>query len=142
MTIYPPDADPELIELLQSGSGGALGVKMGFEFLELGSELSIGRMPVEGNTQPYGLVHGGAHVVLAETLGSAAAMIHAGPGRTAVGIEVSASHSGSASSGWVTGTCEALSLGRTITIHQVTLRNDDGKRISTVRITNILRDRL
>ncbi|MBN9150356.1 MAG: PaaI family thioesterase [Micrococcales bacterium] len=119
---------------------GALGVKMGIEFIEASPNLAVARMPVEGNTQPYGILHGGAHLVLAESLGSTAAHLHAGAGRYAVGIEISASHSRSVTSGWVTGTCTAISLGRTITVHEIVMTDDDGNRLSTVRMTNILRD--
>lgn len=119
---------------------GALGQKMGIEVLELSPERSVARMPVDGNTQPYGILHGGAHLVLAESLGSMSAHVHAGPGRYAVGIEISASHSRSVSSGWVTGTCTAISLGRTLTVHEIVLTDDDGNRLSTVRMTNLLRD--
>lgn len=128
-----PEVDP-------SRPAGELGVKLGIEFLELSPERSVGRMPVAGNTQPYGILHGGAHLVLAESLGSASAHVHAGRGRIAVGIEISASHSKAASSGWVTGTCTAISLGRTLTVHEVVLTDDEGRRLSTVRITNLLRD--
>lgn len=127
------DVDP-------SKPAGELGVKLGIEFLELTPERAVGRMPVAGNTQPYGILHGGAHLVLAESLGSASAHVHAGPGRIAVGIEISASHSKAVSDGWVTGTCTALSLGRTLTVHEVVLTDDEGRRLSTVRITNLLRD--
>src|SRR5690554_4243348 len=123
-----------------SRPAGELGVKLGIEFLELSPERAVGRMPVEGNTQPYGILHGGAHVVLAESLGSASAHVHAGPGRIAVGIEISASHSRSGSEGWVTGTCTAISLGRTLTVHEIVLTDDEGRRLSTVRMTNLLRD--
>lgn len=123
-----------------SKPAGELGVKLGIEFLELTPERAVGRMPVAGNTQPYGILHGGAHLVLAESLGSASAHVHAGPGRIAVGIEISASHSKAVSDGWVTGTCTALSLGRTLTVHEVVLTDDEGRRLSTVRITNLLRD--
>lgn len=119
---------------------GALGQKMGIEVLQLSPALSVARMPVEGNTQPYGILHGGAHLVLAESLGSMSAHVHAGPGRYAVGIEISASHSKSVTSGWVTGTCTAISLGRTLTVHEIVLTDDDGNRLSTVRMTNLLRD--
>ncbi len=119
---------------------GALGAKMGIEVLELTPQHSVARMPVEGNTQPYGILHGGAHLVLAESLGSMSAHVHAGPGRYAVGIEISASHSKSVTSGWVTGTCTAISLGRTLTVHEIVLRDDEGTRLSTVRMTNLLRD--
>ena len=119
---------------------GDLGLKMGIEVLEVSPEHSVARMPVAGNTQPYGILHGGAHLVLAESLGSMSAHIHAGPGRFAVGIEISASHSRSVASGWVTGTCTAISLGRTLTVHEIVVTDDEGKRLSTVRMTNLLRD--
>jgi uncharacterized protein (TIGR00369 family) len=98
-------------------------------------------MPVKGNTQPYGILHGGAHVVLAESLGSMSASIHAGPRRIAVGIELNASHTRSITSGTVTGTCTALHLGGTLTTHEIVVTDEQGRRLSTVRITNLLRDR-
>ncbi|MBX3092835.1 MAG: PaaI family thioesterase [Cryobacterium sp.] len=119
---------------------GALGVKMGIEFLEASPSRSVARMPVEGNTQPFGILHGGAHLVLAESLGSTSAHLHAGTGRYAVGIEINASHSRSITSGWVTGTCTAISLGRTLTVHEIVITDDEGNRLSTVRMTNLLRD--
>jgi 1,4-dihydroxy-2-naphthoyl-CoA hydrolase len=120
---------------------GPLAEKMGIRVLELGAERSVATMPVEGNTQPYGILHGGAHVVLAESLGSMAASLHAGPGRIAVGIELNASHSRSIASGTVTGTCTALHLGGTLTTHEIVITDEQGRRLSTVRITNLLRDR-
>nr|BFF14014.1 hypothetical protein GCM10025699_53170 [Microbacterium flavescens] len=119
---------------------GALAEKMGIVVLEMSAERAVARMPVDGNTQPVGILHGGAHVVLAETLGSIAANVHAGPGRLAMGIELNASHSRSAAVGWVTGTCTAIHLGRTLTTHQVVMTDDDGRLLSTVRITNFLTD--
>jgi 1,4-dihydroxy-2-naphthoyl-CoA hydrolase len=97
-------------------------------------------MPVEGNTQVVGILHGGAHVVLAESLGSVSSAIHAGPGRIAVGIEINASHSRSIASGTVTATCTALSLGRTLATHEIVVRDENNRRLSTVRITNFLKD--
>jgi len=137
----PDDLDPLMRQLLESNNGGALADKMGIEFLELSAEFSIARMPVEGNTQTVGILHGGAHVVLAESLGSVSSTIHAGHGRYAVGIEINATHSRSISSGWVTGTCRALSLGRTLATHEIVMTDEDGNRLSTVRMTNYLRDR-
>ena len=138
--ILPDDLDPELHERLVASGGGDLARRMGIEFLELGAARSVARMPVEGNTQVIGLLHGGAHVVLGESLGSVSSAIHAGPGRYAVGIEINATHSGSATSGWVTGTCEALVLGRTLCTHEIVMRDEAGRRLSTVRMTNLLRD--
>lgn len=140
MTSYPDDLDPELVARLVDSEGGALAKKMGFEFVELSASRSIARMPVAGNTQVIGLLHGGAHVVLGETLGSVSSAIHAGPGRYAVGIEINATHSRSITEGWVTGTCTALVLGRTLTTHEIVMTDDAGRRLSTVRMTNLLRD--
>lgn len=131
---------PELQERFSTG-GGELTRKMGIEFLEISAERTVAKMPVEGNRQVVGILHGGAHVVLGESLGSIAAAVHAGPGRYAVGIDVNATHTQSISEGWVTGTCTAISLGKTICVHEIVMTNDDGERLSTVRITNLLRDR-
>ena len=141
MTTFPDNLDPELYEWLVNTGGGSLTVKMGVEFLELSAERSVARMPVEGNTQVIGLLHGGAHVVLGESLGSISSAIHAGPGRYAVGIEINATHSRSITEGWVTGTCTALVLGRTLATHEIVMTDDQGRRLSTVRMTNMLRDR-
>jgi len=141
MTTFPQDLDPELVERLVTSGGGALAVKMGIDFLELSAEHSVATMPVEGNTQVVGILHGAAHVVLGESLGSVSSAIHAGPGRYAVGIEVNATHSRSTSSGFVTATCTAISLGRTLATHEIVIRDESGRRLSTVRITNMLLDK-
>jgi len=133
------DLHPELKERFSTG-GGELTRKLGIELLEISATKSVARMPVEGNRQVVGILHGGAHVVLGETLGSMSAAVHAGPGRYVVGIDINATHTKSVSSGWVTGTCTAISLGRTICVHEIVMTNDAGERLSTVRITNLLRD--
>ena len=120
---------------------GALVVKMGIRFLEMSPERCVATMPVEGNTQVAGILHGGAHVVLAETLGSFAAGMHAGPGRQALGIEVGATHHRAVSAGTVTGTCTAIHLGRTLTTHEIVMTDEQGRRLSTARITNLIRTR-
>jgi uncharacterized protein (TIGR00369 family) len=132
--------DPELQDRFSSG-GGELTRKMGIELLEISAERTVGRMPVEGNRQVVGILHGGAHVVLGETLGSVAAAVHAGAGRYAVGIDINATHTRSIADGWVTATCTAISLGKTICVHEIIVTNEAGERLSTVRITNLLRDR-
>jgi uncharacterized protein (TIGR00369 family) len=105
--------NPQDLLVLSDMHDGTLAQRMGIEFLEAGPERVVGRMPVEGNTQPYGLLHGGASAVLAETLGSVAAAIHAGPDRLALGIEINATHHRAASSGYVTGVATRLHGGRT-----------------------------
>jgi len=140
MVILPPDLDPELVARVGDSGGGELAVKMGIEFIELSASHSVARMPVEGNRQVVGLLHGGAHVVLGESLGSISSAIHAGPGRIAVGIEINATHSRSITEGWVTATCTALVLGRTLATHEIVITDEQGRRLSTVRMTNYLRD--
>ena len=141
MAQLPDDIDPVMRGILERTRGGELAVKMGIEFVELSGSYSVARMPVEGNRQVVDLLHGGAHVVLGETLGSVSSAIHAGAGRYAVGIEVNASHSRSATSGWVTGTYRAINLGRTLATHEIVVTDESGARISTARITNLLRER-
>ncbi len=141
MTRFPDDLDPELVERLISTQGGALAQKMQIDFVELSALHSVARMPVAGNTQVIGLLHGGAHVVLGESLGSISSAIHAGPGRYAVGIEINATHSRSVTDGIVTATCTALVLGRTLCTHEIVMTDEQGRRLSTVRMTNLLRDR-
>lgn len=114
---------------------GALNLRMGVELVETSPERVVGTMPVEGNTQPYGLLHGGASVVLAETLGSVAAALNAGPGRFAVGIEINATHHRSARQGLVTGVATPLHVGRTMSSFEVAITDEDGRRVCTSRIT-------
>ena len=120
---------------------GELAERMGIQFHALSAELAVASMPVEGNRQPFGLLHGGAHVVLGETLGSMAAAAHAGEGYVALGIEIGASHTKPAETGIVTGTCTALSLGRRLTVHEIVVRDSAGNRLSTVRMTNLITPR-
>lgn len=124
---------------MQRMSLGPLADKMGIELLELSAERSVATMPVLGNTQPLGLVHGGAYVVLGESLGSTSANVHAHPNGYAVGIEINATHHKSATAGVVTGTCTAIKLGRTLTTHEVKVTDEAGDLLSTIRITNLLR---
>ncbi|MDM7856345.1 PaaI family thioesterase [Cellulomonas alba] len=119
---------------------GTLLERMGIELVEVSARRAVATMPVEGNTQPYGLLHGGASAVLAETLGSYAATVHAGPGRAAVGIELNATHHRSTRSGVVTGTAEAVHLGSSLASYQVVVEDADGRRLCTARLTCMLID--
>lgn len=125
---------PDLLEWF-STMHSALDARMGFEMVSLTPERVVGRMPVEGNTQPTGLWHGGASCVLAETLASIGAAAHARPDRFAVGVDLNATHHRPAVSGWVTGTATALRLGRSVASYEVVLTNDEGQRICTARVT-------
>jgi 1,4-dihydroxy-2-naphthoyl-CoA hydrolase len=127
------------LEWVRERGSGALAAKMGIEFVEFTVERSVATMPVEGNTQPVGLLHGGAYVVLGESLGSMAANLYAGPGRLAVGVDINATHTRSATAGLVTGVCTPLHLGRSLTVHEIVVSDDQGRRCSTIRITNHLK---
>jgi uncharacterized protein (TIGR00369 family) len=113
---------------------------MGIEFVEVSPDRLVATMPVAGNTQPYGLLHGGASVVLAETLGSIGAAIHAGPDRVAIGLDINASHHRAARSGLVTGIATPVHTGSTVVSYQVEISDDEGRRVCTSRITCLLRD--
>ncbi|GAA3771520.1 hotdog fold thioesterase [Microbacterium kribbense] len=137
---FVPPTESEALAWARRRGVGALAAKMGFEWVEFTIERSVATMPVEGNTQPVGLLHGGAYVVLGESLGSMAANLYAGPGRLAVGTDINATHTRSAKSGLVTGVCTPIHLGRTMTVHEIVVSDDQGRRCSTVRITNLIKD--
>ena len=105
---------------------GVLNDRMGIELLEISPERVVATMPVEGNTQPYGLLHGGASVVLAETLGSVGSGLHAHPDRFSVGVDINATHHRSATSGTVTGVATAIHLGRTSASYEVVITDEAG----------------
>ncbi|KQO06618.1 thioesterase [Agreia sp. Leaf244] len=137
MTDNPVDA----LGWIRERGAGELADKMGIEFVEFSLERAVATMPVDGNRQPAQLLHGGAYVVLGESLGSMSANLHAGPDRLAVGIEINASHTRSARSGIVTAVCTPIHLGRTLTTHQIAIDDDQGRRCSTIRITNMIIDK-
>jgi uncharacterized protein (TIGR00369 family) len=139
MSEHEPILSEQAKKVSSSRGVGALAEKMGIQILELSAERAVATMPVEGNTQPIGLLHGGAYLVLGETLCSFAANVWAHPNGYAVGIEISASHTKSATSGVVTGTATAISLGKSLTVHEIVVTNESGDRLSTVRITNLIR---
>ena len=124
----------QYVASMPQGMGG-LNEKMGIELLEVSAERVVATMPVEGNTQPYGLLHGGASVVLAETLGSIGSALHAHPDRVAVGVDINATHHRSATSGTVTGVATPAHLGRTSATYEVVITDERGKRVCTSRIT-------
>ncbi|MGD6978766.1 MULTISPECIES: hotdog fold thioesterase [Citricoccus] len=147
-----PDPSPEELRRLMLDSGipeeihgrlGRLGIspltaKMGIVFQEMTVERMVATMPVAGNEQNAGLLHGGAHLVLAETLGSIAAVLHAG--KPVVGIEIGATHHRGIQRGTVTGTCTPIHLGGTLTTHEIVMTDEQGRRLSTARITNMILD--
>jgi 1,4-dihydroxy-2-naphthoyl-CoA hydrolase len=122
-------------------SFGGLPAAMGIEIIEASAQRVVARMPVEGNTQPYGVLHGGASCVLAETIGSVGSALHAGPDRITMGIEINASHHRSASEGHVTGVATQLHGGRTLTSYEIIITDNQDRRVCTARLTCALRDR-
>jgi uncharacterized protein (TIGR00369 family) len=120
-------------------TGGRLGEKLGIRFTEISAQRLVATMPVEGNTQPAGLLHGGASAALAESLGSVGAAVHAGPGALVVGVDINATHHRAARSGVVTGVATPLHLGRTVATYDVSITDEDGRRICTARITCLIR---
>ena len=116
--------------------------QMGIRILEATAQRVVGTMPVTGNTQPLGLLHGGASCVLAETLGSLGSALHAGPGRITVGIEISATHHRAAAAGQVTGIASLLHGGRSITTYEIVISDEQERRVCTSRLTCMLMDRV
>jgi uncharacterized protein (TIGR00369 family) len=138
MTTDQPAPTPSIddfLAMLPEGMG-RLNEKMGIELVEISADRVVATMPVEGNTQPYGLLHGGASVVLAETLGSVGSGLHAvGLGKMSVGVDINATHHRSARTGTVTGVATAVHLGRTSASYEVVITDERGKRVCTSRIT-------
>lgn len=119
---------------------GTLMERMGIEVTDVSRNRVVATMPVAGNTQPYGLLHGGASVVLAESVGSILAVICAGPGRAAVGIDINATHHRATRAGVVTGVATVLAVSRSIATIDITVSDEDGRRVCTCRLTAQLRD--
>jgi uncharacterized protein (TIGR00369 family) len=117
---------------------GTLADHMGIRFIEASAQRLVATMPVAGNTQPYGLLHGGASAALAETLGSVGAALHAGPGRRVVGTDLNATHHRAATSGYVTGTATAVHLGRTTTSYEIVITDEADRRVCTARLTCLI----
>ena len=125
----------QLAAMFNELGAGHLTDRMDIAITSATKEEIVGTMPVAGNTQLYGLLHGGASVVLAETLGSLMAALHAGAGKQVVGIDINATHHRSATAGLVTGTCRPLHAGWTLVVSEIVITDDAGRRLCTSRIT-------
>ncbi|MFC9465737.1 PaaI family thioesterase [Streptomyces coelicoflavus] len=121
-------------------SAGHLGTRMGVQIVEASADRVVGTMPVEGNTQPYGLLHGGASAVLAETLGSVGSMLHGGASKIAVGVDLNCTHHRGARSGLVTGVATPVHRGRSTATYEVVISDEQDRRVCTARLTCLLRD--
>jgi 1,4-dihydroxy-2-naphthoyl-CoA hydrolase len=134
-------ASNDLQQLVSKAGGGALGERLGIVITEASAERVVATMPVEGNTQPYGLLHGGASCALAESVGSVAAVLH---GHSvdrpfAVGVDINATHHKAVRSGTVTGVATPLHRGRTAVTYDIVITDDEGDRVCTARLTCLLR---
>jgi uncharacterized protein (TIGR00369 family) len=125
-------------EALRTLGSGQLDSKMGIKIIEATPSRLVGTMPVEGNRQPAGLLHGGANVILAESLGSVGTQLHAGLDRRIVGVDINATHHKSATQGLVTGVATAISLGKTMCSYEIVITNEAGERTCTARITCLI----
>ncbi len=114
--------------------------RMGVELTTLSLDEVVGRMPVKGNRQPFGLLHGGASAVLAETLGSTLSALHALPDRFPVGLELACTHHRSATEGWVTGTARPIHVGRSTSTTEIVIVDEQGRRTCTAKLTCLHRD--
>jgi 1,4-dihydroxy-2-naphthoyl-CoA hydrolase len=136
MNATPDDANQTVAEVMAAMPMGSLNGKMGIELVEVTADRITATMPVEGNQQPYGLLHGGASVVLAESLGSIGSAIHAhGMDKIAVGVDINATHHRSATSGLVTGVATPVHRGRSSCCWEIVITDERGKRVCTSRIT-------
>jgi uncharacterized protein (TIGR00369 family) len=133
-------AGPVSLTELNEAYPDTLAARMGIKMTEASAERVAGTMPVAGNVQPYGLLHGGASCVLAETLGSTGAALHAGPGRFVVGIEINATHHRGASAGHVTGVATQVHAGKTLATYDIVITDEQGTRICTARLSCLIRD--
>lgn len=116
--------------------------RMGIEILKMTLDEVVGRLPVAGNKQPFGLLHGGASAVLAETLGSTLSALHAMPERFPVGLELACTHHRSATEGFVTGVARPLHVGRSTSTSEIVITDEQGRRICTAKLTCLHRDTL
>ena len=128
------------VDLLALFSAGHLGNRMGVQISEASADRVVGTMPVAGNTQPYGLLHGGASAVLAETLGSIGSMLHGGSSKIAVGVDLNCTHHRGARSGLVTGVATPVHRGRSTATYEIVISDEAGKRVCTARLTCLLRE--
>ena len=124
------------VELLNASCLNTAASHLGIEFLEVGDDFIRARVPVDSRTvQPYGLLHGGVAVVLAETLGSCGAAFSAPEGHRTVGLDINANHLKGTTSGWVTGITRPVHIGRSTQVWQIELHNDAGELTCVSRIT-------
>jgi 1,4-dihydroxy-2-naphthoyl-CoA hydrolase len=130
--------DPADLPALQTDE--QLARRMGIELVRLSLTEVVGTVPVAGNRQPFGLLHGGANAVLAETLGSTLSALHALPERSPVGLELTCTHHRAATAGLVTGVARPIHIGRSTSTTEIVLTDEAGRRTCTAQLTCLHRD--
>jgi len=133
--------EQEILEAIMAATvaPGTLAATMGIKIVSASGTRVVATMPVAGNTQPFGLLHGGASCVLAETVGSLGAAVHAGPGAMVVGIEINATHHRAAREGEVTAIATQAHGGRTLATYDIVISDADGHLVCTSRLTCLIR---
>jgi 1,4-dihydroxy-2-naphthoyl-CoA hydrolase len=134
------EREQQIIAMFNDPGNQTLTGRMGIRIVSASRDRVVGTMPVDGNTQPYGLLHGGASCVLAETLGSLGSALQAGPDRVTIGIEINATHHRAARTGLVTGIATLVHGGRTLSTFDVVITDEDGRRVCTARLSCLHRD--
>ncbi|WP_405088616.1 hotdog fold thioesterase [Microbispora sp. NBC_01389] len=124
-----------LVPVLPRYADEQLAERLGIEIDVCRPDLVVGTIPVHGNRQPIGIMHGGANAAFAETLGSLAAWMHAGADRIVAGLELSCTHHRPAREGRVTGVCRPLHVGSTTATYEIVLTDEEGRRTCTARLT-------
>jgi uncharacterized protein (TIGR00369 family) len=135
----PRPADPEQVLGIVQTMRGELAEKLGIEVIEFTPERVVATMPVSGNRQPFGLLHGGASAALAETMGSFHGSL-VGAGRAPLGIELSCTHHRAGKDGLVTAVSVPVHVGRTICTFEIVISDDQDRRICTARLTVLMRE--
>jgi uncharacterized protein (TIGR00369 family) len=133
----PPDQQ-EMLAIMRD-MRGELELHMGIDITEVGPQRVVATMPVQGNRQPFGLLHGGASAALAETMGSYHGSLIS-PGKAPLGIELSCTHHRSATAGVITAVSTPLHVGRTLCTFEIVMSDDAGRRVCTARLTVLLRE--
>ena len=136
--------DQEMLDeiMAMTVADGTLAGRMGIEILSASASRVVATMPVDGYTQPHGLLHGGASCVLAETIGSLGAFLHAGAGRSVVGIEIGATHHRGVRGGQVTAVATLVHGGRTLASYDIVVTDAASHRVCTARLTCLIREQV
>jgi uncharacterized protein (TIGR00369 family) len=128
------------LQAAEEATRGTLMERLGLEWVELSPQRVVARIPVDGNTQPYGLLHGGATAALCETVGSIGAALVAGAEKHVLGVQLSVNHLRGVREGWIRATAEPAHQGRTTAVWDIRVEDDDDRLVAVGRLTLAVRD--